>query len=221
VEEWNSAVAGGEEKRIALGFDPESTSIRFLIDITLFTSVIKEYYNAVTLKKRKLQVHKILSLPHWHEHYKDKKTGRRVVSELSRIEHEHERQTAICLAQMNYDIVFAPSAMFQRGAKKFDIYILRDSIILEADLKCISSRSPLTIAYRVREGSEQASRVVVPITSDLDSKIQIQGLRSASFNNSLLKEILLIYKRKVYRLPKTLVMSDRIFDIIKNEKGYT
>jgi len=111
--------------------------------------------------------------------------------------------------------------MFQRGAKKFDIYILRDSIILEADLKCISSRSPLTIAYRVREGSEQASRVVVPITSDLDSKIQIQGLRSASFNNSLLKEILLIYKRKVYRLPKTLVMSDRIFDIIKNEKGYT
>jgi len=46
-------------------------------------------------------------------------------------------------------------------------------------------------------------------------------LRSASFNNSLLKEILLIYKRKVYRLPKTLVMSDRIFDIIKNEKGYT
>jgi hypothetical protein len=220
VKEWNSAVAEGE-KRISLGFDPENPSIRLLIDITLFISIIRAYYNAVTLKNRKLEVQKLLSLSHWHEHYKDKKTGRRVLSESNRIEHEHERNTAIHLAQMNYDIVFAPGGMFQRGAKKFDIYLLRDSIILEADLKCISSQSPLTIAYRVREGSEQASRVVVQITSDLDSKILIQAFRNASYRNRLLKEILLIYKRKFYRLPKTLIMSDRIFDIIKSEKGYT
>jgi hypothetical protein len=221
VEERGSSAAGEEEKPIALGFDPENTSIRLLIDITVFISVIKAYYNAVNVKNRKLEVQKILSLPHWHEHYKDKKTGRRVLSELSRIEHEHECRTAISLAQMNYDIVFAPGGMFQRGAKKFDIYLLKDSIILEADLKCISSQSPLTIAYRIREGSEQASRVVVHITSDLDGKILIQGLRSASYRNRLLKEILLIYKRKFYRLPKTLIMSKRIFDILKSEKGYT
>jgi hypothetical protein len=220
VEEWNSSL-GEEEKRIRLGFEPENTSIRLLIDITAFISVIKAYYNAVNIKNRKLEVQKILSLPHWHEHYKDKQTGRRVLSELNRIEHEHERRTAICLAQMNYDIVFAPGGMFQRGAKKFDIYLLRDSIILEADLKCISSQSPLTIAYRIREGSEQASRVVLHITSDLDSKILIQALRNASYRNRLLKEVLLIYKRKFYRLPKTLIMSNRIFDIIKSEKGYT
>jgi hypothetical protein len=140
-----------------------------------------------------------LSLPHWHEHYRDKKTGRRVLSESIRIEHEHERRTVICLAQMNYD----------------------NSIILEADLTCISSQSPLTVAYRIREGSEQASRVVVHIASDLDGKILIQALRNASYRNRLLKEVLLIYKRKYYRLPKSLIMSDRIFDIIKSEKGYT
>jgi hypothetical protein len=163
VEDWNFAIPGGEEKRIALGFDSENTSIRFLIDITIFIYIIKAYYDAITLKKRKSEVQKLLSLPHWHDHYRDKKTGRRILSESIRIEHEHERRTAICLAQMNYDIIFAPGGVFQRGAKKFDIHLLRDSIILEADLKYISSQSPLTVASRIREGSEQASRVVVHI----------------------------------------------------------
>jgi hypothetical protein len=43
VEQRISVEAGGEEKRISLAFDPENTSIRFLIDITLFISVIKAY----------------------------------------------------------------------------------------------------------------------------------------------------------------------------------
>jgi hypothetical protein len=97
----------------------------------------------------------------------------------------------------------------------------RDTIILEADLKHVSSKSPLTIAYRIKEGSDQAPRIVLDIASDIDAKTMIQGLRSGVYKNRLLKEILLFYKRKFYRLPKSLVMSNRIYEIIKSEKGYT
>ena len=133
----------------------------------------------------------------------------------------NKRRTAICLAQMNYDVVFAPSGVFSRGTKQFDVYLLRDSIVLEADLKCVSSKNPLTIASRIEEGSEQAARVVIEIASDIESKMLIQGLRSGIYKNDLIREILLIYKRKLYRLPKSLIMSKRIFDILKSEKGYT
>jgi hypothetical protein len=137
------------------------------------------------------------------------------------MEFDHERQTAIKLAQMNYDVVFAPVGMFKRDQKKFDVYLLRDTIILEADLKHVSSKNPLTIAYRIKEGSDQAPRIVLDIASDIDAKIMIQGLRSGAYKNRLLKEILLFYKKKFYRLPKSLVMSNRVYEIIKSEKGYT
>lgn len=192
-----------------------------LVDITGFISAVRAYYRSANAKSKRREVQKILTLSEWCEHYKDKQTGRRVLSESLRIEHEHERRAAIILAQMNYDVVFAPSGVFQRGSKKFDIYLLRDSVVLEADLKCISSKNPLTIASRIKEGSEQATRIVIEIASDIDKKMLIQGLRSGIYRNSLVSEILLIYKRKFYRLPKNLIMSNRIFDILKSEKGYT
>jgi len=85
----------------------------------------------------------------------------------------------------------------------------------------LSSKNPLTIAARIKEGSEQASRLIIEIASDINYKVLIQGLRSGIYKNSSIKEILLIYKRKFYRLPRNLIMSNRIFDILKNEKGYT
>jgi hypothetical protein len=78
-------------------------------------------------------------LTDWFEHYKDKTTGRRVLSESNRIEHDHERNTAISLAQMNYDVVFAPAGLFKREQKRFDVYLLRDTIVLEAVFDILKS----------------------------------------------------------------------------------
>jgi hypothetical protein len=111
--------------------------------------------------------------------------------------------------------------LFRRGTKKFDIYLIKDTVILEADLKYLSTKNPLTIAARIKEGSEQAARLVIEIASDIHYKLLIQGLRSGIYKNISLKEILLIYKRQFYRLPRNLIMSKRIFDILKSEKGYT
>ncbi len=122
---------------------------------------------------------------------------------------------------MDYDVVFAPAGIFPRGGKRFDIYLLKDIIILEADLKCISSKNPLTIAYRIKEGSEQASRVVLDVKSIIQAKDLIDGLRSGTGKNSLIKEVLLFYRNKFYILPVNLIWSKRIFDILKSEKGYT
>lgn len=209
-----------DDRAVKLGFEPANDSARLFINIILFLTAIQSCRDAVNTRIRRNEIQKLLT-GDWVEHYKDKKTGRQVLSESQFIEHEHERRTAISLAQMNYDVLFAPNGMFQRGKKKFDIYLLRDTVILEADLKCISSKNPLTIAYRIKEGSEQASRVVIDITSDIDRKTLIQGLRSGIHKNNLLKEILLFYKKRFYRLPKSLIQGQRIYEVIKSEKGYT
>jgi hypothetical protein len=99
--------------------------------------------------------------------------------------------------------------------------MIRDTIILKADLKYITSKNPDTIAKRIRGGSEQAPRIVVDISSNINEKELIDGLRSSVERNSLIREILLIYKGKFYRLPKTLILSKAIFKILKCKKGYT
>jgi hypothetical protein len=137
------------------------------------------------------------------------------------LEYDHELRTAICLAQLNYDIIFVPIGMFKRGQKKFDIYIARDTVLLEADLKCIASMNPDTIAKRIVTGSEQAARLVLDIRSDIKYTDLIDGLRSGMEKSDMIKEVLLLYRKKFYILPKNLISSKRIFDIIKSEKGYT
>lgn len=132
-----------------------------------------------------------------------------------------ELRSAIMLAQMDYDVVFAPAAMFHREQKKFDVYLLKDLIMLEADLKHISSRNPLTIANRIIEGGEQAPRVVLDISSQIEIRFLIEGLRSGVYKSTSVREILLLYKKKLYRLPKSLILGKNIFAILKKEKGYT
>jgi hypothetical protein len=191
-----------------------------LIDVTLFASAIRAYYRSINAKNKKKEVARILGLANWFEHYKDKTTGRRVLSELNRIEHEHERNTAISLAQMNYDVVFAPAGLFKRGQKRFDVYLLRDMVVLEADLKSIFSMNPDTIAQRIVGGADQASRLVLDIRSNISIKDIVDGLRSGTARNDLVKEIMLFYKKRFYILPKSLIWSRRIFDILKSEKGF-
>ena len=138
-----------------------------------------------------------------------------MLSETEFIEHKHELETAILLAQVNYDVVFAPRGMFKRQEKKFDIFLLRDTVILKADLKNITSKNPDTIAKRIKGGSDQANRVVIHINSDIEKRDLIDGLRSGVERNSLIKEILLFYKRRYYRLPKSLILSREIFKILQ------
>ena len=141
------------------------------LDVTLFYALLKSFYEAVDSKIKRALVQKMFESGDWVEHYFDKRTGRRVLSESNIIEHSHEKQTAIRLARMDFDVLFAPKGVFQRGSKKFDVYLLRDTIILEADLKCIFSKSPYTLAGRIREGSEQASRIVLDVVSEMDKSI--------------------------------------------------
>lgn len=202
------------EDRIRIGFVPEERRPSLLVNIDFFVVPLKAFYNAVDARERKNQIKKILEAKDWFEHYRDKHTGRRVLSESSVIEYDHERLTAICLAQVNYDVVFAPKGIFQRNDKKFDIYLLRDNIILEADLKCILSKRPDTMAKRIINGSNQAARVVLDIRSNIQSRDLIDGLRTGTGKNNLVKEILLFYKGKFYQLPKSLIWSKKIFQVL-------
>lgn len=165
------------------------------LDVTLFYTLLKSFYEAVNRKVKRALIQKMF--------------------ESNIIEHAHEKQTAIRLARMNFDVLFAPKGVFVRGSRRFDVYLLRDTIILEADLKCIFSKSPYTMAGRIREGSEQASRIVLDVVSEMDKKSIIQGLRGGVYKNGLVKEVFLFYKNKYYHLPKELIESKRIFEIIK------
>lgn len=183
--------------------------------------LLKSCFDRIKAVERKNKIDRLMFSFPWHEHYKDKVTGRRVLSEIKLIKHPHELATAILLAQSNYDVIFAPRALFTRDAKKFDIYLVRDNIILQADLKNITSTNPGTIAKRIIGGSDQASRIVIHINSGINKKDLIDGLRGGVERNRLIKDVLLFYKGKFYILPKTLILSKEIFKILKCKKGYT
>jgi hypothetical protein len=170
-----------------------------------------ERINAVERKKK---IDKLLTSFSWHEHYKDKITGRRVLSEAKLIEYPHELTTAKFLTQSNFDVIFAPKAMFKPVERKFDVFLIRDTIILKADLKFISSKNTDTIAKRIKYGSDQASRVVIHINSDINKKELINALRSGVERNNLIKEVLLFYRGKFYRLRKLQILSKAILKLI-------
>jgi hypothetical protein len=177
VEKEPSSESAGE--RVEIGFVPEEKSVRLLLNVNFFILALKAFHNAVDARTRRTEIKRILSAVDWVEHYKDKYTGRRVLAESLTIDYDHEKLTAICLAQVNYDVVFAPS------------------------------------------GSSQASRVILDIKPDILPKDLIDGLRSGTGKNNLVKEIFLFYRNRFYVLPRNLIWSKRIFKILKNEKGYT
>ena len=157
----------------------------------------------------------LLSCGFLFQHYKNKKTQKRVLSESDKIEHDHELKTAIALTDYNYHVLFAPKGLFYRNQKKFDIFLITEFLLLKADLKSISSKNPDTIAKRINEGSEQASIVIIDIRSDILPKDLISGLKSGCFKNQLIREIILFYKRKYYRLAKSLIISKNIYKVIQ------
>ena len=176
-----------------------------LVDVMGFAALVQTCFGKVSQEYKRAQIRKILNGYEWVEHYRDKDTLRRVLAECE-LDYEHERSTAVFLAQMGYDVVFAPKGMFRREEKKFDVFLIREGNIVKADLKCVASKYHETIARRIREGSEQASRVVLNIVSNVGRKDLLNGLRIGVERNKLIKEILLIYKGKLYHLPKATIL---------------
>ena len=186
------------------------------IDISLFTSAVQQFFSVADKKVKKELMDKIWACCDWYVHYTDKRTGRCVYSETpNSIEYIHELHTAIFLTQVGYDVLFAPRGMFGISEKKFDVFLIKETIMLKADLKAISSNLPNTVANRIIGGSEQATRVVVHILSDISPKVLIDALRTGCYRNRKIVEILLIYKNSFYKLRKGLVISKLIFTIIK------
>lgn len=176
------------------------------VDVAGFVALVHSCLGKAQRVYNRVQIRKILRDFDWVVHYADKDTGRRVLAEGA-IEHEHEKSTAIFLAQMDYDVVFAPAGMFRREDKRFDVFLIRDSVILKADMKYISSKNPDYIAKRIKEGSEQASRVIIHIASDVDKRTLRNALKSGVERNKLITEILLIYKGNLHKLSKTAILN--------------
>lgn len=160
-------------------------------------------------------IKRLLLLDGLLNHYTDKTTKRNVLANCRHFEYPHEFHTSQKLTGADYDVIFIPRGYFKSHEKKFDVFLCRDHIFLESDLKCITSTNPDTIGKRIKEGSEQAARVVLDITSQIQKKRLIDGLKIGCERNRELKEILLFYNSAFYRLPITQIVSRRIFEIIK------
>ena len=208
------ALNGEEERFFDTGYIPSVNRFVF-IDITVFWNLLSPCLEAVSAKIKRTRIQTLLSSTEWYQHYICKSTGNIVLAESDYIEHVHELRTAKSLANQGYDILFAPKGMFERNDKRFDIFIIKNHVILKADLKCITSKNPDTIANRIKGGSHQASRIVIEIASDVDRKVLIEGLRSGVHKNELLKEIFLFYKGYFHVLPVNLITSKHIYTIIK------
>jgi hypothetical protein len=139
-----------EPERFISTYQPANTIV--YSDITGMVALIQACFKYISSVHKKEQIKKLLSAKDWYEIHKEAKTGRRVLSSSAVMEHEHEKVTAIILTRMNYDVIFVPTAMFNRAEKRYDVLLLRDTIILKADLKCIHSKNPDTIGKR-RSGS--------------------------------------------------------------------
>lgn len=148
-------------------------------------------------------------------HINNNDTGRGVFSISETFEYPHELATATKLTTEDYDVVFMPEGFFSRHEKRFDVLLCRDHVSFEADLKCITSTNPDTIGKRIKEGSLQAPRLVLDIQSGIGRKDLIQGLKTGCERNDLLKEILLFYNHRFYRLFISQILSKKIYDIVK------
>lgn len=208
-------IEDNEERFFNTAHDPSGVGRISFLDITVFLALLHRCFESANAAAKKKAIDKLLSSKDWVKIYTDKNTRRSVYCEKKEMDYKHEVQTAKALCQKNYDVLFAPAGMFQFYEKKFDIFLIRNHIILKADLKAIQSKNPDAIAKRIRGGSEQASRIVLDILSNIEKRMLIDGLQSGVTRNNLIKEILLLYNNSFYRLSKDDILSRRIMNIIK------
>ena len=180
-------------------------------DFKQLVTLVKE---AGKTEKRKL-IEQLFKLPGLTICHIDKGTSKIIVSDCDIFEYPHEYQTAKKLAENKYDVLFVPKGYFNRWEKRFDIFLIHNHVFLEADLKCIRSQNPDTIGKRIRQGSDQSSRLVLDICSGINKPGLIEGLKSGCSKNNFLLEIFLFYNSGFYVLPRTQILSRKIFNVIK------
>jgi hypothetical protein len=149
------------------------------------------------------------------KHYQSKVTNCVVLAVCEKFEYDHELQTSMKLADEQYNVLLVPNGYFSPHEKKFDVFLFRNQVIIASDLKRINSRKPDTIAARIKLGSEQSSRLVLDIASNIDKITLIDGLRSGCERNKLIVEIMLFYRGRFYRLRTGQILSKSIFQLIK------
>lgn len=160
-------------------------------------------------------IRKLLHFPGLIIHHTDKDTKKSVLASCKVLEYGHEQHTSKKLNTQDYHVLFTPKGYFKRSEKKHDVFLIKRHLILEADLKCIYSKNPDTISNRIKEGSDQASRVVLDIHSDIEKIALIDGIRSGCIRNDFLQQILLFYRSKFFMLNKDQILGRNILNIIK------
>lgn len=160
-------------------------------------------------------ISRLLQTTGFIKHYESKRTNCLVLALCEKFECEHELQTCIKLADEQYNVLLVPHGYFGLQEKKFDVFLCREHIMLESDLKRITSKNPDTIAARIKSGSEQSSRLVVDVVSNIEKMVLIDGLKSGCERNKLIEEIMLFYKSRFYRMKKSQILSKSIYDLIK------
>ncbi len=186
-----------------------------LLDIEEFKEVVLQIQKTTAVAARAALVGHLLTLPGLTVHYDCGDPKTRVLSDFKEFEHNHERLTACKLADHGYNVLFAPKGMFTRFGKRFDVYLCKGHILLQADLKSLTTKNPDTIGQRIKGGSNQASRVVLDITSDITARVLIDGLKLGCKRNDTLVQIILCYKNKCQVLTKEQILSKKIFDLVK------
>jgi len=183
-------------------------------DIECLKTLIEEIKLSNKASKAEKIMH-LLSMDFWITHYQDKKTRCTVIAACNQFEYPHEHHTCKKLAAAGYNVILVPKGFFKRKEKKFDVFLCRGHIFLESDLKCITTTNVDTIGKRIKEGSEQSPRIVLDVTSTITKNNLIIGLKTGCERNQNLMEIILFYNSNFYCLPKTQILSKKIFKVIK------
>jgi hypothetical protein len=183
-------------------------------DLALFKAIVQKI-KAGNKEVKIEEIRKLLSFPGLITHHKSKITGRIILSDCHSFEYPHEHHTSKKLTEVNYDVIFVPKGYFKRSEKKFDVFLSRGHVLLETELKCITSNNPDTIAKKIVYGSQQSLRLVIDIHSQIQKRSLIEGLRTGCVKNSIVREILVFYNSRFFCLPKPVILSKKIFDILK------
>jgi hypothetical protein len=194
--------------------NPEPVPVS-LFSMDEFKHQVNFVKSAQTKQQKVEYISRLLQTEGLIKHYESKRTGCVVVALCEKFEYDHELQTSMKLADEQYNVLLVPQGYFARHEKKFDVFLCRNHVMIETDLKYINSRKPDAIAARIKEGSEQSSRLVIDIASNIEKVTLIEGLKSGCVRNKLIEEIMLFYSGKFYRLQKSQILSRSIFQSIK------
>lgn len=176
--------------------------------------MLHSWVQAVGARNKRKAIEQLLASHDWIILHINRDTGCSIYTEKKDMDHALEIHTARALTAMDYDVLFAPAAMFSREEKRFDVFLIRAHVMLKADLKTVSSKNPNTIAKSITGGAEQASRRVLDIVSDISVRDLVDGLCSGIAGQKGLVEIMVFYRNRFHVLRKQDIIGKRIYKIL-------